>query len=268
MSIMTDHPGWLTTAAGDPYRAFTPPGGTAAIVTTSRTIHGDFIVDLAGAGVRVDWVDPAVLAGPDDLLGPLKAAGVVARVANPSLWDAMATAIMRQVVQAGHARTRFLRFCAAYGTPSHRNGATARAFPDPHRILALSDEDFQTVGAAFPRAALRNAARAYLAHCDQWEALTASELVTALQTVDRIGPWTARAAVADYTNDFSLYDYSDMAVQAWAQRLNPDREWPQGAPAFKAAWEETAGNQLSAWTLLTLAWGISDGKELDRSTAS
>ncbi|MFG3618559.1 hypothetical protein [Nocardia sp. NPDC047654] len=143
--------------------------------------------------------------------------------------------------------------------------AAASLFPSPERILDLSDEQFRQVGAAFPKCALRAAARAFLAQGSRWEKLPPAELVTTLQTIDRAGGWTARTAVADYTNDFSFYDYSDIAVQPAARRLNPDRQWPQGARAFKAAWEELAGDQLSAWTLLTLAWGINNGKTLQRA---
>jgi DNA-3-methyladenine glycosylase II len=263
--IMTDHPGWLRTGDDTAYRAVAV-GETAVLITTTAA-DSAVAVDTGGSDIRFDTVDPAALSGPDDLVTPLKDAGTIVRVANPSLWDALSAAIMRQVIQAGHARIRYARFCSAYGERVTRNGLTAWLFPDPHRILALTGEQFQGVGAAFPKSALRDAARCFLAHGDRWQTLSATDLVTALQTIPRVGWWTARTAVADYTNDFSFYDYSDIAVQPAARRLNPGRDWPQGAPAFKAAWEEMAGNQLSAWTLLTLAWGINHGKP-DHSVAS
>lgn len=263
--IMTDHPAWLHTDAGAAYRAVTV--GDSAVLIKAEPAEGTEVVDSGGSTLRVDTVDPSVLSGPDDLVAPLKNAGIVVRVANPSLWNAVTAAIMRQVVQAGHARTRYLRFCTAYGEPVTRDGLTAWLFPEPHRILALTDEQFANVGAAFPKSALRDAARGFLTHGEVWERLPAIELVQALQTIPRVGHWTACTAVADYTNDFSFYDYSDIAVQPAARRLNPERDWPQGAPAFKAAWEEMAGNQLSAWTILTLTWGINHGK-LDRSATS
>ncbi|MBB5915105.1 DNA-3-methyladenine glycosylase II [Nocardia transvalensis] len=238
------------------------------LVTATRADSGDPLVDLGGGSAHIDRVDPSALSGPDDLIAPLKAAGVVARVANPSLWDALSAAIMRQVIRADHARTRYVRFCTCYGQAVTRDELTAWLFPTPERILTLTDDEFQTVGAKFPMPALRAAAGAYLERGDQWATLPAVDLVTALQSIPRIGAWTARTTVADYTNDFSHYDYSDIAVQPAARQLNPDREWPQGAPAFKAAWEEVAGNQLSAWTLLTLAWGIRHGKPADRSRTS
>ncbi|WP_280314035.1 hypothetical protein [Nocardia wallacei] len=267
MTVMTDHPGWLTSDSGTRYRAVAVEG-TPILITASRNAGGGTVIDCGGAELRVDTIDPAVLAGPDDLVFPLKGAGAVVRVANPSLWDALSAAIMRQVIQAGHARKRYQRFCSDYGDRVTRDGLTAWQFPDPGRILRLSDEQFHESGAGFPKPALRDAARCYLNDGDRWQALPASDLLTALQTIPRVGWWTARTAVADYTGDFSVYDYSDIALQPAARRLNPDRQWPQGAPAFKAAWEEMAGNQLSAWTLLTLAWGISHGKDTDRAAAS
>lgn len=77
-----------------------------------------------------------------------------------------------------------------------------------------------------------------------------------VQSVPRIGPWTAGAAVADLTNDYSLYPFADLAVRTWAQRLAPGRTWPTTEPEFAAVWQRLAGEQLSAWTLLTLAWGV------------
>ncbi|MGY2119501.1 hypothetical protein ACW9HR_36930 [Nocardia gipuzkoensis] len=265
--IMTDHPGWLHTDDGIAYRALATRKSAALITYTCTT--DDHVISPDGAEFRMHNIVPALcLAGPADLVEPLKAAGAVARVANPSLWDALSAAIMRQVIKAGHARTRYVRFCTAYGEPVTREGLTASLFPTPERILDLTDQQFRQVGAAFPMPALRAAASAFLTHGQWWEALPPAELVTALQTIDRVGAWTARTAVADYTNDFSHYDYSDIAVQPAARRLNPDRQWPEGGRAFKAAWEEMAGNRLSAWTLLTLAWGINNGRTLERAVAS
>lgn len=255
--LMTDHPGWLITEDGDHHRAVTH--GETTTLVTYRCATGEAVTDTGGVSVRFDAFDPAVLAGPDDLVAPLKSAGVVERMANPSLWDAIATAIMRQVIKAGHARARYVRFCEAFGEPATSSDATAWLFPAPQQILTLSDDDFRQLGAAFPMPVLRAAAHAYLDKSACWHDAAPADLVDLLQQVPRIGPWTAEAAVADYTNDFAFYPYTDIAVQAWAKRLNPDREWPTGAAAFGAAWEQVAGEQLSTWTILTLAWGINHG---------
>ncbi|WP_280497201.1 hypothetical protein [Nocardia asiatica] len=265
--IMTDHPGWLRTDDGIAYRALATRE-SAALITYTCTAD-DHVISPNDAEFRMDTIVPELcLAGPADLIEPLKAAGPVARVANPSLWDALSAAIMRQVIQAGHARTRYVRFCTAYGEPVTRDGLTAALFPSPERVLDLTDHQFKQLGAAFPAPVLRAAARAFLTYGQLWETLPAAELVTALQAIDRVGAWTAQTAVADYTNDFSFYDYSDIAVQPAARRLNPDRQWPEGKRAFKAAWEDLAGRQLSAWTLLTLAWGAGNGRTLEPAGVS
>ena len=58
----------------------------------------------------------------------------------------------------------------------------------------------------------------------------ADVLVQELQRIPRIGPWTAGAAVADYSNDFTYYPYADLAVRTWAKRAAPSYPWPAGAP--------------------------------------
>lgn len=80
-------------------------------------------------------------------------------------------------------------------------------------------------------------------------------LIGDLQHVPRIGPWTARAAVADWANRFDLYPYADLAVRTWATRTAPSYDWPADEPAFGRAWRVLAGDHLNEITLLTLAWG-------------
>ncbi|WP_218000658.1 hypothetical protein [Nocardia higoensis] len=259
--LMTDHPAWQR--SDDIAYRVVAVDDEAVLITATTTEAGETVLDLgvAHGTIQVDTIAAAELTtGPVDLVAPLHGVGTVTRVANPSLWDALSAAIMRQVIQAAHARVRYRRFCAAFGESLTHNGLTAALFPSPDRILALTDEQFRDVGAAFPRSALRAAAVAYLAQGHRWSKLQPSELVAALQCIPRVGPWTARTAVADFTGDFSFYDYSDIALRPAAHRLGPDRPWPATAVGFKAAWEELAGEQLSAWTLLTLAWGNTDAQ--------
>ncbi|WP_245562502.1 hypothetical protein [Nocardia araoensis] len=251
--MMLDHPGWVQVSHDVAYRAVTD-GHHTAIVTDAGA---------AEAWLRSDEFDPAALAGADDMLMGLKAAGVVTRLANPSLWDALATAIVRQVIRAGQARKLYLLFSRAHGQRVSHGDTTAWLFPEPQKILELPDQTFSDIGVAFKRPALQAAARAYLEHGKEWTAMAESAgerlaLIDALQVVPRIGPWTAGAAVADFTNDFSVYPYADLAVRTWAKRLSPERMWHDDEPGFAAQWQKLAGNQLSAWTLLTLAWGTNN----------
>jgi DNA-3-methyladenine glycosylase II len=103
------------------------------------------------------------------------------------------------------------------------------------------------------------AAEAYREFGEKWRELEPAVLVDALQVVPRIGPWTARAAVADWANDWALYPYADLAVRTWARRAAPSYDWPADEPTFGQIWRTLAGDQLSSLTLLTLAWGSQHG---------
>jgi DNA-3-methyladenine glycosylase II len=132
-------------------------------------------------------------------------------------------------------------------------------FPSPETVLALDAEQFSVLGLAFKERPLRAAAAAYLEHGEQWRALSPADLIVALQDVPRIGPWTAHAAVADWSNDWALYSYADLAVRTWATRAAPSHDWPTDEPTFGALWSDMAGPHLSELTLLTLAWGSQHG---------
>lgn len=229
------------------------------------------MADRTSSGAPVSALhefDPTTLEGPLELVGPLRAAGSVVRLANPSLWDAIATAIVRQVIRAEHARKLYRHFgrsLAAGGPASARDEALMHC-PPPDRVLEVSETEFGALGMAFKRPALRAAATAYLEHGEYWSSLARSadsrhELVARLMSVPRIGSWTAGAAVADFTNDFGVYPFSDLAVRTWAQRMAPELSWPNGEAEFRALWQRMTGARVSEWTALTLAWGgISAGR--------
>lgn len=257
-NVMLDHPSWLTTLDGTVYRAVRHNGGVASIVASSHPTGGCLVQTSPGEHPPVlDLVDPVVLNGPTEIATPLRDAGCVARLANPDLWDALATAIVRQVIQARQARKLYRRFCHEHGDKVSTPVGRTWLFPSPQTVLALPDEEYTRLGMAFKRRPLQAAAQAYLDHGHRWSELDPGTLIEAVQAVPRIGPWTAGAAVADATNDYSLYPFADLAVRTWAKRLTPGRTWPDTEPEFAVAWQRLAGEQLSAWTLLTLAWGVS-----------
>jgi DNA-3-methyladenine glycosylase II len=133
---------------------------------------------------------------------------------------------------------------------------TGRLFPSPDTVLALPDDEFARLGMAFKRRPLRAAAEAYLEFSPKWTELDPHRLLAEIQTVPRIGPWTAGATVADATNDYTLYPFADLAVRTWAKHLASERNWPDTEPEFARVWQGLAAEQLSEWTLLTLAWGV------------
>ncbi|MFN2636939.1 MAG: hypothetical protein ABR585_07935 [Gemmatimonadaceae bacterium] len=245
---MQDHPGWDTTDTG-PVRAMRTPTGSWLITPAGATL-----IDGDGPAPTFDLYNPATLHNaplPTGLRTALDQLGPVRRVRNADLWEALATAIIRQVIRAGQARKMHRAFRAAAGQSA---GATA-FIPTAERVLALTPEEFSALGMAFKRRPLQAAATAYLAHRAEWAELAPEVLVKAVQAVPRIGPWTAGAAVADHTGDYSLYPYADLAVRTWAALADPSTVWPTDEPAFATLWQHLAGPHLSALTVLTLAWG-------------
>jgi DNA-3-methyladenine glycosylase II len=259
--VLTEHAAWRTTPSGN-RRIFVLPDGGQWLVTIDG---GELLPRPLAAGnarPRLDVftvVEPAVSEVPP-LFEALARLGAVARFRTPDLWEAIATAIIRQVIRASHARHLYRTFCDAYGHRVSCPGDDEYAlFPDPRTVLGLHDEQFASIGMTFKRHPLRAAADAYLKHGVLWRELPPGALVAELQRIPRIGPWTAGAAVADFTNDFAYYPYVDLAVRTWAKRAAPACTWPDDEQEFGRLWRRLAGSQLAPMTLLTLAWGSHHG---------
>jgi DNA-3-methyladenine glycosylase II len=258
---MTEHPAWLPAAQGG-RRVFMLPNG------------GRWLADITGGDLALTALNGEVteptadfFALPDgvaesvpELAVALSGLGQVGRLRNPSLWEALATGILRQVIRAAQSKKLYRAFSAAHGeVVTLPDGGTYALFPEPKAVLALDDEQFAELGLAFKRAPLRAAASAYLEHGDTWQELPHTALIDEIQSVPRIGPWTAGAAIADFTNDWALYPYGDLAVRTWANRAAPSHGWFLGDGAFGGQWRRLAGEHLSTLTLLTLAWGSHHG---------
>ena len=256
-TVMADHPAWAPSPVHELVRAFPLGGGGYGIARTNGCqVRWCCPVGAADGPVpSVFMLPPSVPPDEPELGRALGALGPVARFRTPSLWDALGTAIIRQVVRAGHAQRLYRTFCESYGLPVSCGGWTVRLFPSPGTVLELDDVQFADAGLAFKRHALRAAAAAFLEHEQTWAGLPAGDLCAAVQQVPRIGPWTAGAAVADWTNDFTTYPYGDLAVRTWAARAAASRPWPADEQAFGRAWQRIAGPHLPELTLLVLAWG-------------
>ncbi|MEU3563793.1 hypothetical protein [Kitasatospora sp. NPDC006786] len=265
--LTTDHPAWQENTA------------TGHLQRPLRTADGSWLATLTPDGLDLACVDgtedtkptlvttdptslPATV--PAALLTSLRGLGPSVRAANPWLWDAITTAVLRQVVRADQARRLYRGWCATHGTELPVPWNALRTAPTPETVLTLTDEQFAAVGTTFHRTALRAAAGAYLEHRTRWEQLEAPVLVAELVGVPRIGPWTAAAAAADFTGDFSVYPHADLAVRTWAARIAPDHPWPaadkpkKAEALFGAHWHRLAGNaprHLHTLTLSTLTWG-------------
>lgn len=259
--MMLDHPGWLRGTDGRARRVLRS-ANTVWSVICSPAPEGGHTVDmvcLAGSAdraPRVDTVYPENLTGDPTVCAPLLADGPVARVRTTDVWEALGTAITRQVIKAATARDNYRRFCETHGQQYDTAAGPAWLFPAPEVVLDLPDEAFDALRMKFFRDGLRAAADAALTAAADWADMTGDRLVDAVQSVRRIGPWTAGATVADVTNDYSLYPFADLAVRTWAGKLAPSVDWPKPEPEFGRVWQTMAGAQLSEWTLLTLAWGV------------
>lgn len=262
--VMLDHPSWSVADDGTGYRAVRTSTGVWLAVAGTDGVTFEL---LAGHGQPpvADLVDPAQLRvtaaspfRPPMLAGirELQAAGAVARLRNPDLWDALATSIVRQVIRAGHARELYRRFAAEHGDHFSTEFGVVAVFPSPETVLSLDDAEFGRLGLAFKREPLRAAAEAFGQCGQKWTEVDPPTLTAEVQRVRRIGPWTAGATVADVTNNYRHYPFADLAVRTWAERLMPEATWPKAEPEFAQVWREAAHEQLSDWTLLTLAWGV------------
>ncbi|MGH8881957.1 MAG: hypothetical protein ACRD0P_32185 [Stackebrandtia sp.] len=245
--VMREHPGW-DAIGGAWLRAATTASGDVVLLNAAFPPH---------ASPRMEVFAPPPLASsvPPRLAGALKRVGPVARWRSPSLWDAIATAIIRQVIRADQARLQHQRFRRAFGRAVDTPHGVVHALPTPDIVADLNPADFKKIGMAFKSTPLHNAAVAYGEHGTKWADLPPGRMAEELQTVPRIGPWTAGAAVADFTHDWSLYPYADLAVRTWAKAAAPDVAWPDTEAEFADRWRAMAAGQLGPLTLFTLAWG-------------
>jgi hypothetical protein len=258
MTLAVDHLAWQPQPGG--YRRVVRSGAGIWSVTLD---DGHLGITCVSGGrdrePRLTRTCPTELpaAVPAALTSALQGLGVVHRLPNPWLWDAITTAVLRQVVRAAQARRLYQRWCETHGHRVNTDHGELVTAPDPQTVLSLTDSELATAGAAFHAGALRAAAAAYLEHHDVWETATPQDLVQALLTVPRIGPWTARAAAADYTGDFSIYPHDDLAVRTWARHAAPDVAWPSSARSFERTWTSltTTTQELHTLTALTLTWG-------------
>lgn len=256
--LMHEHPAW-SGRDGVWLRVFGSANhwGAAAITGENWSLHGP--APLNPQVTELPELPPAV---PASLACSLTGMGAVVRWRTHDLWEAIATAIIRQVIRADQARRLHDRFRTAHGTPVQTPHGTGYLIPDAATVAGLPAEGFTSLGMAFKRRPLQTAAAAYLELGAKWAELAPARLVEELQTVPRIGPWTAGAAAADFTHDWTLYPYGDLAVRKWAAVAAPDITWPTTEQEFAARWRRIAGNQLGPLTLFTLAWGAHHGISL------
>ncbi|MEU3855508.1 hypothetical protein [Streptomyces sp. NPDC029554] len=259
--LTTDHPAWHSYDDGARARAVRTASGVWVLAHDHQGLRVDCVEGTEDVKPQFVTTDPVHLppTAPPALRSGLTELGAFQRLANPWLWDAITTAILRQVVRADQARKLYRAWCGMYGTVIEGPFGELAVAPPHTEVLQLADYCFSAVGAKFHRTALRAAAEHYERHHQTWQAATAEDLVVALRAIPRIGPWTARAAAADFTGDFSIYPHDDLAVRTWAAQIAPAYPWPgKKDRSFGPLWTGWAGanrTALHTLTLATLTWG-------------
>src|SRR2546423_14398837 len=133
---MTEHPSWRS-VSGPQIRVLAADDGGAWLAEVDT--RGVTVTPLRTTGreprADVFTLAPGSKVAPE-LLAALPSLGKVARLRNPSLRDALATAIIRQVIRAAQAKKLYRAFCDAYGQQvALPGGRSYAAFPVPSAVL-------------------------------------------------------------------------------------------------------------------------------------
>lgn len=193
---------------------------------------------------------------PEALYKQLAAISPIVRVPTRTVWEAAATAIVRQVIHRDQARIVFSRMCAALGEPVKFDGTDVSVFPDHETIAACSDARLRSTGVGFKARTLKTLAEWYDPAVDK---LGVDEIHAELLSLRGVGPWTASVAVCDLFSDFSRYPIDDLAVRAQVAALWPDRAWADGPGEFAAEWQSATEPHTAVLTAFVLARGAIRG---------
>lgn len=172
------------------------------------------------------------------------------RLSAGSYWEALGTAVIRQVIRAGQARRVWHQLAAALTPRAHAAGQ----FPTEERFLAASDGELAEAGLGFKTRTLRTVAEACQSEQRHWDQLDPIQLHDAWLALPGIGPWSAGAAIADLRNAWQLYPHDDLAVRTWAARAFPELAIPTDPRPFLRHWTEWGGPAVGTLTVLTLGW--------------
>jgi len=172
------------------------------------------------------------------------------RLGVGSCWEALGTAVIRQVIRAGQARRVWHRLAAVLSPCK----ASAGGFPTAQRFLAASNAELAEAGLGFKARTLRTVAESCQFEQLRWERLGPVELHDAWLELPGIGRWSAGAAIADLHNAWQLYPHDDLAVRTWAARAFPDMAIPTEPRSFLRHWADWGGHAIGTLTVLTLGW--------------
>ena len=133
--VITEHAAWRSTERGR-YRVFALPDGGQWLVRVrgSEVLSRPLVASSGEPRFDVFALPRPGMAGREvpELFSALAALGTVARFRTSDLWEAIATAIIRQVVRAAQAKRLYRDFCQAHGQRvTHLNGEGYALFPQP-----------------------------------------------------------------------------------------------------------------------------------------
>jgi DNA-3-methyladenine glycosylase II len=233
--LLTDHYGW-NGGEGPPTRC-----QRVGDRMTQATVLADGRVRLTGVASTIVEAEIAL-----DELGLGAGRLTICRVPTLTVWEALATAVLRQVVRADTARQRFARLVSAVGADG--------AFPGPETVLRCDEREMTALGLRFCWPKLVRLAEWSLQTDAHEQAGTDGGRALLEQAADLsgLGPWSLAVAAWDLSCDPLRYPVGDFVVQAGAARLFTDSRWARKPGEFEAQWREHCGPQIGPLTLLAL----------------
>lgn len=250
--FVPDHLAWTAMPSGDRYVRFqgADADGSPDVLVVPDRVSADW----TGAH-RLDrlWLPRSTRELiPEAAYKQLAAISPIVRVPTRTVWEAAATAIVRQVIHRDQARVVFSRMCAALGETVSYDGTEVCVFPDHETIAACTDAQLRSTGVGFKAKTLKTLAEWYDPAVDQ---LGVDEIHAELLRLRGVGPWTASVAVCDLFSDFSRYPIDDLAVRAQVAALWPARSWADGPGEFASEWQRATEPHTAVLTAFVLARG-------------
>jgi DNA-3-methyladenine glycosylase II len=253
--FVPDHPGW--------FRVDDPLQGWCRVAAGDA--RGPLILaspDLRAPGHYA--TEPAVMPLsseaaallPRPLSERLQRRSPLARIPSPSVWEAAATAVIRQVVHRDQAKLAFRRLAELIGPPVLLAGEVRHGFPTAEAVLNAGPDRLRQSGIGFKARTLKTLADWCL---DAQEHVAAEALHCALVGLRGVGPWTASVAVCDRFSNFDFYPVDDLAVRAHAAARWPERRWPEKPAAFAREWRSATEPFTGEVTAFVLADAVLSG---------
>lgn len=146
----------------------------------------------------------------------------------PSLWEALAHAIVFQQISIHAAASIMRRTIQALSEPLEHDGGLYYPFMSPHALLAASEAELRAVGLSGNKVAhLRSAAAAVLDGMvteDSLELLPSAQAAQRLTTVRGIGAWSAAVVLLRGFGRLDVFPMKDSGVARTIKILSGDPE--------------------------------------------